>query len=137
MVTPQHTPSLTHWVDMNVDTCTVHDVICDFGFLGTILYPSYFSTRSPHGYPTTCPCRNLRKNVSKTCARNCARKQQKMRRKVRKDTEFAELFAENCGSGPNHETCCILRIVICTVQSSLSNPALYKPAPLINQHNFQ
>ena len=66
-----------------------------------------------------CPCGNLRKNVSKTCARNCGRKQQKMRRKVRKDAELAgmpaelHVFAENCGFGPNHETCCIVRIVIC------------------------
>ena len=29
--------------------------------------------------------------------------------------EFAELFAENCGFGPNHEICCICRIAIWAV----------------------
>ena len=31
---------------MNLYTCTVYDVICDFGFSGTILYPT---TRGAHG----------------------------------------------------------------------------------------
>ena len=71
-------------------------------------------------HSVTCPCGNLRKNnMSKTCARNCGRKPQKNAAKTAERCgtcqELAELFAENCGFGPNHETCCIVRIVICAV----------------------
>ena len=62
-----------------------------------------------------CPCGNLRKKSSKTCARKCGRKQQKCGEKCGTCQELTELLAENCGFGPNHEICCILRIAICVL----------------------
>ena len=73
-----------------------------------------------------CPCWNLRKIL------------ENLRKKLRQKTtkcgesaerfgtcqEFAELFEENCGFGPNHEICCISRIAICAVDllgSSMSH----------------
>ena len=54
---------------------------------------------------------NLRKKLPQKTTKNAA----KSAEGCGTCQELTELLAENCGFGPNHEICCILRIIICVL----------------------
>ena len=55
------------------------------------------------------------KNPRKLAQEIAAENNKKCGEKCGTCQELAELLAENCGFGPNHEICCILRIAICVL----------------------
>ena len=67
--------------------------------MGSYLYLREFAEKS---------LENLRKKLRQKTTKNAA----KSAERCRTCQEFAELFEENCGLGPNHEMCCVCRIAI-------------------------